>query len=193
MHFKTVLKFVTFSILYVLIYCFLKKGVTYFDFQLLWPTNNLLFRWSNIGLQPIDIVYFTIGLIFFNYGVTNLIKITAQNHSVQNREARTPEKLLTTGYYATTRHPMYGIFIIINTSIFLPTRTFWGIGVIILVIIAQYVNAYVEEKTLLKKIFKSDYQHYKKAVPSMLFTPLLKIYLLIAIIITCAGIVTNIF
>lgn len=153
---------------YVLLYYFIKYIFTCIpDFQ---PWNNFKtwFALGGVRFIKADLVYFTCGIILACYGTIRLSKITVQNHSVKNDKSNTPKKLLVDGYYAKVRHPMYGTFIILQVGFMLSLRSFVGMIIALIVIIVQYANAVIEEKSQLIPIFKEEYNLYIKNVSCMI-------------------------
>lgn len=133
-----------------------------------WNTSEVWFTFCTITFLKYDGFYFTFGLIASCYGNIRLAKITAQNHSVKDISSGAPLKLLTDGGYSKVRHPMYGTFIILQSSLLLSLRSFIGIILALFVIIVQYFNAAWEERTKLIPLFGDDYRNYSRAVHGIL-------------------------
>ena len=153
---------------YFILYTALKYVLMFIpDFR---PWNNIgtWFTFCTIPFSRYDTVYFAFGLIANCYGSIRLMKITAQNHSVKNEKSGSPTKLLTNGCYAKVRHPMYGTFIILQSSLLLSLRSFIGIIFAIVVVAFQYFNAAWEEKKKLIPLFGDDYRVYSSAVRGIL-------------------------
>lgn len=153
---------------YVLIYAVLKYVLIFVpDFQP-WSNIGAWFTFFTVPFSKYDCVYFTFGLIANCYGSMRLMKITAQNHSVKNERSGTATKLLTDGCYAKLRHPMYGTFIILQSSMLLSLRSFIGIIFALVVVAFQYFNAAWEEKKKLIPLFGDEYKDYSRLVHGML-------------------------
>ena len=160
------------------------------DFQP-WNDFKILLNIGDVELIKSDLAYFVWGLIIVCYGTIRLSKITYQNHSAKNKENSTPHKLLTTGYYTKVRHPMYGTFIILQAGFLLSLRSFIGIIVALIVVIAQYINAGFEEKKQLIPIFGEEYSQYTKKVSRRLLTRFELIALILALLFSVAGFIIN--
>ncbi len=83
-------------------------------------------------------------------------------------ELKTPSKLITTGPYSLVRHPMYTGSLIFILGWFLLWGGIYTILLFPLFIIPIYIQAWVEEKYILKKVFADKYEEYKQEV-GMLF------------------------
>ncbi|MGE4353840.1 MAG: isoprenylcysteine carboxylmethyltransferase family protein [Oscillospiraceae bacterium] len=153
---------------YVVIYAVLKYVLMFIpDFQ---PWNDIRewFAFCTIPFSKCDCVYITFGLVANCYGSIRLMKITAQNHSVKDNKSGARTRLLTDGCYAKVRHPMYGSFIIMQSSLLLSLRSFIGIILALVVTAFQYFNAAWEEKKKLIPLFGDDYRDYSRVVRGML-------------------------
>lgn len=177
------------SIIYVIIYWFFRKGLQFIPELYLWNSFESIVNIGTINLSIIDIIYLFFGLIVINHGVRNLILITKENHSAQNMETRQPNQLLTTGFYAKARHPMYGTFIIMSLGLFFPTRSLWGVLIILVVLMIQLINATIEERMVLQKIFGNQYSHYRNSISNRLFIPSYRKYIIIASCLTFMGLI----
>jgi protein-S-isoprenylcysteine O-methyltransferase Ste14 len=121
------------------------------------------------------------------YGSVRLLKITLQNHSVNNKSEDKPERLLKDGYYAYVRHPMYGTFAILYMGTLLSLRSLNGIIIALLMTGGQYVNAIIEEKRILKLVFQEEYQQYTREVKGILLKKTQIIILTIMMIFCIVG------
>lgn len=148
---------------YTVIYAALKYILTFIPDLQPWNDFGTWFTFYTIPFSKYDCAYFIFGLAASCYGSIHLVKITVQNHSVKDAESGAPNQLLTEGCYAGVRHPMYGTFIIIQSSLFLSLRSFIGIMLALFVIAFQYLNAAWEEKKLVL-LFGDAYSDYVQAV-----------------------------
>ncbi|NHK30355.1 MAG: hypothetical protein FK730_03325 [Asgard group archaeon] len=87
---------------------------------------------------------------------------------IKNREAHTvrnsPNYLLTDGYYGKVRHPMYSMFMLVFLGISIALISSLSIAVFSFVVIVLMILIFVEEKYMLKPIFKENYDEYRKSV-----------------------------
>lgn len=132
-----------------------------------WNTSSVWRSLFGISFLYVDMVYFLFGILMYMYASIRFIGINKENCSVRSTND-TPQKLLTDGYYASTRHPMYGIFIIKFAAVFLALRSMNGIILTILFAISQYLNAYQEEKRILVPLFGNEYRYYTEKVQQRL-------------------------
>lgn len=153
---------------YVAIYTALKYALVFIPDLQPWKSVGPWFTFCGIPFSKLDGVYFIFGLIANCYGSIRLAMITAQNHSVQDDKNRAPAKLLTDGWYAKVRHPMYGTFIILQSSLFLSLRSFIGIVCALGVFAFQYFNAAWEEIRSLIPLFGEEYREYSRRVRGLL-------------------------
>lgn len=152
-----------------------------------WNDIGTWLTFCTIPFSRYDAVYFAFGLIANCYGSIRLMKITAQNHSVKDEKSSAPTKLLTDGCYAKVRHPMYGTFIILQSSLLLSLRSFIGIIFALVVVTFQYFNAAWEEKKKLIPLFGDDYREYSRVVHSMLLKKWEILILTAAVLINLMG------
>lgn len=172
---------------YIFLYVLIKYVFLHIpDFQ---PWNNFetWFILGNIRFVKVDLVYFVCGLIFNCYGTVRLSKITEQNHSAKSEKCSTPKNLLTNGYYAKVRHPMYGTFIILQAGFMLSLRSFVGIIVALIIVGGQYINAIIEEKKKLIPIFGEEYNRYIKNVHGMVLTKSETVVVIFAVVLSIVG------
>jgi protein-S-isoprenylcysteine O-methyltransferase Ste14 len=149
---------------YVVIYAVLRYILTVVPDYQPWNNAEVWFTFCTIPFSKFDCVNFIFGLAANCYGSIRLMKITAENHNVKDDKSGAPTKLLTTGCYAKARHPMYGTFIILQSSLLLSLRSFIGIILAAIVIAFQYFNAAREEKKKLIPLFGDDYRAYTGVV-----------------------------
>ncbi|MDO5519618.1 MAG: methyltransferase [bacterium] len=152
-----------------------------------WASTSKGHTILGIQFHTVDTVYFLLGLLMMSYGTLRLAEITRENHKANDKTNSKPIHLLTNGYYADVRHPMYGTFIFMFTSLAFSVHSALGLVSVILIIAAQYINAHLEETRTLLPLFKGNYLQYKKKTPAMLLTKWQIILLSSLIIITLAG------
>lgn len=172
---------------YVILYFLIKYAFLYVpDFQP-WNDFKAWFTLGGVKFVKADLVYFVCGLILNCYGTVRLSKITVQNHSAKSEKGSSPKCLLTNGYYAKVRHPMYGTFIILQAGFMLSLRSFMGMIVALLIVVGQYINAAIEEKKQLIPIFGEEYNLYIKNVRRMVLTKSEIIVFAVVIILSILG------
>lgn len=135
-----------------------------------------------------DIIYFLLGLVFFTHGTLRLVEISRQNNGARDSQTRLPVRLLTDGYYGKVRHPMYGSFMLIQAGTLFSLRSLIGLGIAVLVIFIQSINGIVEEKNQLVKIFSEEYELYRKKVKAKYLTGVMKVYFVLAGLLSVAGV-----
>ncbi len=162
--FKKVIILIWTLISFALIYYFLRYLLTFVNEIKPYSNEDIWFEIGRVGFIEIDLVYIFIGWFSCTYGAFRLVKITKENHKAKKDDSKVPTKLLTTGYYSKTRHPMYGAFILLQAVFLLSLRSLIGLILGLAWIAFQYFNAYKEEKKNLIPIFDEKYLDYKKQV-----------------------------
>jgi protein-S-isoprenylcysteine O-methyltransferase Ste14 len=165
---------------YTLLYYLIKYLLGFVPDFRPWHVFPVWFSFIGVEFSKIDLPYFTYGLILSCYGMVKLSQATQQNHKAKSKDdKRSPITLVTDGYYAKVRHPMYGTFVILQAGLMLSLRSSIGMAIALLIAIFQYINAVFEEKKQLIPIFKETYGLYKKQVRHMIL-PLPEIIMLAA-------------
>jgi protein-S-isoprenylcysteine O-methyltransferase Ste14 len=120
-------------------------------------------RLYDIGLL-LFILGIIIGIIILLFGLIIMILSDKEFHKIGTRPDSMPTKLATTGVYSIVRHPQY---IGLNLS-FLGWSLIWGaiycLFLIPVVILLNWLQAFLEEKYLLEKLFGDEFRKYKKKV-----------------------------
>ncbi len=173
-------------IVYLLLYYVFKSLFHYIPDIQPWNDTDSLFYLDELNITEADLLYFIAGLIINCYGSLRLSTITFQNHQARGKDI-TPKTLLTNGYYAKVRHPMYGTFIILQAGFMISLRSLDGLLIALLIIIMQYINAKTEENRQLKPLFGDAYTQYSKDVKCVLFTKTESAILLIIFILSITG------
>lgn len=172
---------------YVILYFLIMYAFLYVPDFRPWSNFKTWFSLGGIKFTKADFVYFVCGLILNCYGTIRLSKITVQNHSAKSEKGSNPKCLLTNGYYAKVRHPMYGTFIILQAGFMLSLRSFVGMIVALLIVVGQYINATFEEKKQLIPILGEEYNQYSKNVRRMILTKSEIIVFAVVIILSIIG------
>ena len=174
-------------IFYAAFYISLKLIFGFLPDLTLWQSSDILVEFGDVSLRTADAIYCGIGLLVYLYGSIRYLGINKQNHSVRGK-SDTPEALLTTGYYAKVRHPMYGVFVICFAAVLLSLQSVIGIVLAFVWAALQYINAFREEKQVLLPLFGDDYRDYARHVQHMLLMPAEAAALIILVVISLAGI-----
>lgn len=156
------------------------------NFQL-WQEIDIIFISTYPFLSLFKTIHLLISSIIFAISVYHVIIIIIQNKEV-HESRNNPSVLLTDGYYGKTRHPMYTMFIFIFTSLSFGLFSYFGMLVGLFAFIVFVILALVEEQTMLKPIFKEEYEKYKKDVPRRFLRNWQMIIILILIIFNIIGI-----
>ena len=172
---------------YVIVFILLKYVLRYLPDLQPWNHAGVWFTFCSIPFSKYDCPYIIYGLIANCYGSIRLIKITTQNHSVKDKNNGVPLNLLTDGCYAKVRHPMYGTFIILQSSLLLSLRSLIGIIVALGVVVFQYFNAKWEEKKKLIPLFEKNYLNYSKVACNILLEKWEIFVLTVAAFLSLAG------
>lgn len=171
---------------YTILFLGITWGLTFISDVSAWSSSSVWRTIFGLSFLNADIVYFIVGILFYIYASIRFFGINEQNHSVRGKED-TPNSLLTTGYYAKVRHPMYGVFIMRCAFVLLSVRSLIGIVICVLFAVSQYLNACREEKKVLIPLFADAYINYSKQVTQLLLTKVQVIVISIMIIINIIG------
>ena len=108
--------------------------------------------------QILDII----GQILVILGIINFIWLFMQKRGIGAEEMG---KLLTKGAYGISRHPIYLSHMLIYFGIVFERGAFEALIISPIVIIIYILTARIEEKFSIGKIFKEEYEIYRKKVP----------------------------
>lgn len=174
---------------YVIAFVLLKCVLLFFPDLQPWNNAKTWFTFYSIPFSKYDCPYILFGLVANCYGSIKLMKIAKQNHSIKGEESGIPSELLTDGCYAKVRHPMYGTFIILHSSLLLSLRSFIGIIFALGVAAFQYFNAKWEEKKSLIPLFGENYTDYSKVARNILLAKWETLVLAIAVLLSLTGLI----
>ena len=108
--------------------------------------------------QTLDII----GQILVILGIINFVWLFVQKRGIGAQEMG---KLLTKGAYGISRHPIYLSHMLIYFGLVFERGAFEALIISPLVIVNYILTAKIEEKFSIGKIFKNEYEIYKKRVP----------------------------
>lgn len=119
---------------------------------------------------PFDSILIFLGIILYIFGVifSSWAKLTMKTYwgPPGQHNVKRQTKLITTGPFALSRHPIYvGIILLVLGFSFVLKSLFFFLVVILVV---YFYKAALREERLLKKYFGKDYLKYKKKVPQFL-------------------------
>lgn len=154
---------------FVLLYYLIRRYASEIPDITAWNHSAFLRKIYGIDCTYADAVYFLIGAVLMCYGSGRLMVITRQNHSVRDRDASLPSSLLTESCYSIARHPMYGSFVIMNSSVFIALHSLLGLLISVFLCVFQIVNAIFEEHNNLIPAFGEEYISYKGRVRNLMF------------------------
>ena len=106
-----------------------------------------------------------IGQILIILGILNFIWLFIQKRGIGAQEM---DKLLTTGAYGFCRHPIYLSHILIYFGLILERGALDALLLSPIIIMIYMITAKVEEKYSIGKVFKEEYEVYKKRTPMIL-------------------------
>ncbi|MFX0040271.1 MAG: methyltransferase family protein [Promethearchaeota archaeon] len=129
-------------------------------FFLIWILDSFIFMISAFLTNYIPFLVRVV--LFLSLIIIGLFLIFRTGHLLFHKED-TPSKLIKTGIFAHTRHPLYlGVLIIYLAFIFLTISLISIAGFIIVFISYNWLATYEEND--LEKIFQEEYIEYKKEV-----------------------------
>ena len=102
------------------------------------------------------------GQILVILGIINFVWLFVQKRGIGAQEMG---KLLTKGAYGISRHPIYLSHMLIYFGLVFERGAFEALIISPLVIVNYILTAKIEEKFSIGKIFKNEYEIYKKRVP----------------------------
>ena len=106
----------------------------------------------------------SIGIFLFTNGLIFMIRGDKEFHKSGTRPDNIPTKLVTTGIYSVVRHPQYIGLNICFIGWSLVWSAIYCFYLIPMIIFLNWLQAFLEEKYMLKKIFGDKYAQYKKEV-----------------------------
>jgi len=129
-------------------------------FFLIWILDSFVFMFSIFIAKYIP---FSLRIILFLcFLVLGFFLIFRSGHLLFHKED-TPSKLIKTGLYAHTRHPLYlGVLLIYLGFIIFSVSLISIVGFIIVFILYNWIATFEERD--LEKLFKQEYLEYKKKV-----------------------------
>lgn len=113
--------------------------------------------WFKDPLSIPQIVSWLLFILSLYYAFTAFILFHRYGKHGRNFENTT--QLVTTGLYHYVRHPMYGSLLFLGWGIFLKSITWQGLVIMVIISIALFITAKVEEREMLKK-FGEAYKTY---------------------------------
>jgi protein-S-isoprenylcysteine O-methyltransferase Ste14 len=174
------------AVCFIAVYIALKWLLSFLPDPAPWNVSPLWKQIYGISFLRVDILYFALGLLTYSYGCVRFYGINRQNHSVRGK-GDTPDSLLTDGYYAKARHPMYGVFIIRSAAVLLSLRSMIGVIVAVLFAALQYANARREEQRVLIPLFGEAYRSYAAQTRRMLLRKAEAVALILFTLVSIAG------
>ena len=106
-----------------------------------------------------------IGQILIILGILNFIWLFIQKRGIGAQEM---DKLLTTGAYRFCRHPIYLSHMLIYFGLIFERGALNALLLSPIIIMIYMITAKVEEKYSIGKVFKEEYEGYKKRTPMIL-------------------------
>ena len=134
---------------------------------------GVLTVWFGFLLLPIPwlVAWLVCGVIFAPGIYVFALSKREFDRSGQNLHSKTGDKLVTSGIYASIRHPHYLAHMLLCLSFALGFKSLVGLLIAIVEVILEYWFALEEEKELIQQ-FGDGYREYKARVP--MFIPKLR-------------------
>lgn len=142
----------------------------------LWKFVDISLNSFYFSVTLFRIIHLSLGILFFIYGIINVIEIIAINRKAQLRKNQ-PGYIIRSGLYGKMRHPMYSMIIIMQASLFFSLCSALGVLFSIIFLSFFMLLGLYEEKFQLLPIFGENYRDYMKEVKMRFFPIFLKIYL----------------
>jgi len=105
-----------------------------------------------------------LGFVIMLFGLIIFLKARGEFRKKKLRSRRVTKKLIVSGLYSKMRHPQYFGLMIFYAGLCLLFGALYAIYLIPAVIVLHVLQAWLEEKYILEKMFKQDYKKYKKKV-----------------------------
>ena len=103
-----------------------------------------------------------IGQILVILGIINFVWLFIQKRGIGAEEM---DRLLTKGAYGISRHPIYLSHMLIYFGLVFERGAFEALTISPIVVIIYILTARIEEKYSIGKVFKGEYEIYRKKVP----------------------------
>lgn len=181
---------------FLLLYYISLTGLSYLPNTHLW--QEIDYSLLSIGFPWLETLYeftfmnlthFIAGFALYIYAMFHLINITVVNHDALDPETRKPVELITEGYYANVRHPMYGMMVLMYTGFFFAQKSWLSLIIGLILTLILLINGWYEEKYKLIPRFGNEYKEYRQEVISRYFNRKIGVILLIYILIAAGGII----
>ncbi|MFW9902651.1 MAG: methyltransferase family protein [Candidatus Thorarchaeota archaeon] len=131
-----------------------------FIFFLIWILDSFIFMFSTILANYIS--FFIRLILFLSFLIIGFFLIFRTGHILFHKED-TSSKLIKTGIFAHTRHPLYlGVLIVYIGFILLTISMLSIVGFIIVFILYDRIATFEEKE--LEKSFQEEYVEYKRHV-----------------------------
>ena len=148
-------------------------GILFMVFFFMVIPVGVLTVWFGFLLLPIPwlVAWLVCGVIFAPSIYVFALSKREFDRSGQNLHSKTGDKLVTSGIYASIRHPHYLAHMLLCLSFALGFKSLVGLLIAIVEVILEYWFALEEEKELIQQ-FGDGYREYKARVP--MFIPKLR-------------------
>jgi protein-S-isoprenylcysteine O-methyltransferase Ste14 len=154
----------------------------------LWAAVDRTLPVSRFSISVASLIQLVIGYGLFIYGSYHAWRATRLKNTVEDPNHELATRLLDTGYYARTRHPMYGMFILANTGLGFAMNSVYGLAFSLLSLVLFVANGIFEERAVMIRFFGEEYRAYMRRVPARYFTPGQAALLAVILLLYIAGI-----
>jgi protein-S-isoprenylcysteine O-methyltransferase Ste14 len=142
-----------------------------------------------LDLSLFDLLHLGVGFALVTWGTVRLALIRARHFTWRERKGRARVPLMTDGFFAAVRHPLFGAALLYRLGFFFAFPTGWALVPMGLSALISVASALAEERRELEPRFAEAYRSYKSEVRRLLLTPQQRIAVAAAAILLVLGLV----
>ncbi len=136
----------------------------------LWAAVDLPITAGPVTTSLASLLHLLFGYALFIYASYHAWRATREKNSVEDPLRQTATCLLTDGYYARVRHPMYGMFALADVGLGFALKSVYGLGFALLFLGLFLLNGIFEERSSLIPMFGDQYRAYMQQVRARYFS-----------------------
>ena len=154
----------------------------------LWQSVDRPLTLGPLSVSLARLLHLLLGYGLFIYGSFHAWQATRLKNSVERPDQELATRILDTGYYARTRHPMYGMFILANAGLGFAISSVYGLAFSLLSLVLFIANGLFEERAVMVRFFGEEYRAYMRRVRARCFTPIQAAVLVLVLALNIAGV-----
>jgi protein-S-isoprenylcysteine O-methyltransferase Ste14 len=154
----------------------------------LWAAVDRSLALGSLSISLARLLHLLLGYGLFIYGSYHAWRATRLKNTVERLDHELATRILDTGYYARTRHPMYGMFILANAGLGSAMSSVYGLVFSLLSLGLFIANGIFEERAVMVRFFGEEYRAYMRRVRARYFTPVQAAALVVILGLNVAGV-----